>query len=273
MNYAYITVLTGRDYLDGVRTLLYSLNKTKSRFPLVVLVPDDFDRSIQETLTGWGCKVTRAPKVDLGEYARKNPRPYWNETFFKLRIFEMEQYDKLLYIDSDMIVLDNLDHLFDCEHISAVQGGKLIYGWEDINSGLMVIEPNAAEFEAIMELIPTVCESKIKENCGFGDQDVISHYYKYINPRWEGEKRIDERYNANIRCIHELCVLLGYQNIKVIHFVGQKKPWMFTPWEMIKYLVSYTLHHERFRAMCAARYFQYVHLARKYVKDSAKHSR
>ena len=266
MNYAYITVLTSEDYLDGVRTLLYSLNKTKSRFPLVVLVPEDFDMSLRNTLTGWGCEVIQAPRVELGDYAEQNPRPYWNETFFKLRIFELEQYDKLLYIDSDMIVLDNLDHLFDCAHISAVQGGKLIYGWEDINSGLMLIEPSADEFTAIMDLIPTVCESKLRENCGFGDQDVISHYYRHINRKWTGENRLDERYNANIRCIHELCVHFGYENIKVIHFVGAKKPWMFTQPEMVKYLVHHTLHHERYRAQCAAKYFAYVFAAKRTVR-------
>lgn len=263
MNYAYATVLTGEDYLDGVRTLLYSLNKSKSRFPLVVLVPEDFDNNLENILLGWGCQILRAPRVDLGIYAQQNPRPYWNETFFKLRIFEMEQYDKLLYIDSDMIVLDNLDHLFDCEHITACQGGKMIYGWEDINSGLMLVRPNSEEFRAMLGLLPVVCESKIKANCGFGDQDVISHYYKHVNRKWEGEKRLDERYNANIRCIHELCVHFGYENIKVIHFVGAKKPWMFTPAEALKYMIYYAFHHERYRAVCAAKYFQYVRKARK----------
>ena len=269
MNYAYITVLTSADYLEGVRTLLYSLRRTESRFPLVVLVPEDFDTAMRNTLLTWGCQIAHAPKVDLGVYAQQNPRPYWNETFFKLRIFEMEQYDKLLYIDSDMIVLDNLDHLFDREHITACQGGKLVFGWEDINSGLMLIEPSSNEFSALMDLIPTVCESKIKENCGFGDQDVISRYYKHLNQKWEGEKRLDERYNANIRCIHDLCVHFGYENIKVIHFVGAKKPWMFTPLEMAQYLLDHTLHHRRYQAMCAAKYYYYVHLAKRAIKAPA----
>lgn len=268
MNYAYITVLTSADYLEGVRTLLYSLKRTGSAYPLVVLVPEGFDDGLRKILLAWGCRVEQAARVDLGQYAQQNPRPYWNETFFKLRIFAMEQYDKLLYIDSDMIVLDNLDHLFSCTHITACQGGKLIYGWEDMNSGLMLIEPNVQEFDALMNLIPAVCESKIRANCGFGDQDVISHYYKNFNRKWEGSNRLDERYNANIRCIHELCVHFGYENIKVIHFVGAKKPWMFTPFEMAKYLVDHTLHHRRYQAKCAAKYYQYVQLAKRAIKDT-----
>ena len=261
-NYAYVTVINSIDYLDGVRTLLYSLRKVNSQYPVLVLVPRGFDPAAQCKIGRWGGTVLEAEGIGLGELAEKNPRAYWNETFFKLRIFDLISYDKLVYIDADMIVLENLDHLFEREHISAVQGGKVIFGWEDINSGLMVIEPNREEFEAMVSLIPLVCESKIKENMGFGDQDVISYYYKNINRKWEGENRLDERYNAMIRCIHELCVHYGYQNLKVIHFVGERKPWMFSPVEIAGYVFRYTLHHERYRAMCALKYYGYVHRAR-----------
>lgn len=256
--YAYATVLTSEDYLDGIRTLIFSLRKVKSRFPLIVLVPMDFGVRAQEKIVSWGATLLRANQVSLGELAEYNKRTYWNNTFFKLQIFALTQYEKVVYLDSDMIVLDNLDHLFELDHLSAVQGGKMIFGWEDINSGLMVVEPSREEFDELVELIPMVCGNKIKENIGFGDQDVISYYYRHINRKWGPQNRLDERYNAMIRCIHELCVHYGYKNIKVIHFVGEKKPWMFSVPEMVKYVVYYTVHHERYRALCAAKYFWYV---------------
>lgn len=261
-NYAYITVISSIDYLDGIRTLLYSLKKVNSQYPVVVAAPKGFDGSARSRIERWGGTLLEAEPVSLGNLAERNPRAYWNNTFFKLRIFDLIEYEKLVYIDSDMIVLENLDHLFEREHISAVQGGKLIFGWEDINSGLMVIEPNRKEYEELVSLIPLVCEGKIKENMGFGDQDVISYYYRNINRKWEGENRLDERYNAMIRCIHELCVHYGYGNLKVIHFVGERKPWMFSVPEIVKYVVGYTLHHERYRAMCALKYYRYVQCAK-----------
>lgn len=257
-NYRYVTVINTENYLDGVRTLIYSLNKVKSRYPLVVLVPPQFDKLCCHIMESWGAAVEVAENIELGELGGNNPREYWNNTFFKLNIFKMTQYEKLLFIDSDMIVLENMDHIFEMEHITAVQGGKIIFHWEDINSGFMLIRPRVEEYHELCKLIPSVCERKIAAGSGFGDQDVISYYYKYINKCWEGEHRLDERYNANIRCIHELCVHFGYKNIKVIHFVGAKKPWMFSFAEAVKYVVSYTLHHERYRAMCAFKYFRYV---------------
>lgn len=265
-NYAYVTVINSLDYLDGARTLLYSLKKVNSQYPVMIVTPKGFDASAQSKIERWGGTVLEAEAVGLGNLAEKNPRAYWNETFLKLRIFDLVSYDKLVYIDADMIVLENLDHLFERKHISAVQGGKLIFGWEDINSGLMVIEPNRKEYEEMVSLIPLVCERKIEENTGFGDQDVISYYYKNINRKWEEENRLDERYNAMIRCIHELCVHYGYENLKVIHFVGERKPWMFSLAEIARYVVHYTLHHERYRAMCALKYYGYVQKARRKLR-------
>ena len=101
---------------------------------------------------------------------------------------------------------------------------------------------------------------------GFGDQDVISYYYKNVNKKWGEANRLDERYNAMIRCIHELCVHYGINNIKVIHFVGEKKPWMYSWTEMVYYVAKYTLHHERYRAQCAWKYFAYVCQAKRNLK-------
>ncbi len=265
---AYVTVLTSTNYLDGVRTLLFSLNKVESAYPLVVVVPEHFDLSCQQILKAWGCEIVEYPnKIVSEELKQQNKRAYWNDTFFKLCVFDLVQYEKIIYIDLDMILLQNIDHLFENDHISAVQGGKLFFHWEDINSGLMVIKPNHKEFTDLINLVPMVCQKKIEVNEGFGDQDVISYYYKYINRQWEGKNRLDERYNAMIRCIHELCVEFGYNNIKIIHFTGKKKPWMYSTIGALKYVVKYILHHERYRALCAFTYFKYVFMARRELQN------
>ncbi len=258
---AYITVLSSENYLEGVRILLYSMKRVKCTFPLYVLLSESLAH-LRSKIEKWGAPVLVAKDISLGAFEGQNNRQYWNNTFFKLRIFELVQFDKLVYLDNDMILLQNLDHLFSCEHITAVQGGALIYHWEDINSGLMVIRPREEDFREMLNIIPQVCESKIKENCGFGDQDVISYYYRTVNPLWSKEQHLDETYNAMIRCIHELAVHYGYHNIKVVHFIGAKKPWMFSHFAAIRYVIHYFLHHERYRAMYTLRYFVYVYLAR-----------
>lgn len=267
--YAYVTALTSADYLTGIRTLMFSLNKCKSQYPLVVLVPIGFDERCLQAIRNWGGIIRMVENIDLGDLAQMQMRHFWNNTFLKLRVFDMTEFEKVIFVDSDMIVLENLDHLFNKKHISAVQGGKLIFHWEDINSGLMVVEPNHKEFSEMVKLIPAVCRRKIESNEGFGDQDVISYYYKSINRLWDEDNRLDERYNAMIRCIHELCVILGYKNIKVIHFTGEKKPWMFSLHEALKYIVHYIVKHERYRSLCALKYFCYVYIAKIKFREPA----
>lgn len=103
--YAYVTVLTSQNYLAGIRTLLFSLNKVKSSYPLVVLVPAGFDQQCQQTMKAWGASVEVVDDIDLGDLAQKQVRAYWNNTFLKLRVFDLIQFDKIIYVDSDMIVL------------------------------------------------------------------------------------------------------------------------------------------------------------------------
>jgi len=45
-------------------------------------------------------------------------------TFSKLNIWKIVDYDKLVYLDADTIVLENIDNLFNYEELSAVLGGS-----------------------------------------------------------------------------------------------------------------------------------------------------
>lgn len=47
---AYITILIGRDYLDGVKVLKRSLDKTKPKHPFYVLLPDNISKDIADEL-------------------------------------------------------------------------------------------------------------------------------------------------------------------------------------------------------------------------------
>ena len=38
--YAYITIVSSENYLNGIKSLLYSMQKVKSKYPLYVLIPE-----------------------------------------------------------------------------------------------------------------------------------------------------------------------------------------------------------------------------------------
>jgi lipopolysaccharide biosynthesis glycosyltransferase len=89
----------------------------------------------------------------------KNPE-FAQNCFMKLHLWEVEsEYDKVIYLDSDMLVVRNIDHLFDLKTTFAacpayVQSldlktrRVLSAGYSDrlFNAGFLVIEPNISTF-------------------------------------------------------------------------------------------------------------------------------
>ncbi|CAI7869303.1 unnamed protein product [Closterium sp. NIES-54] len=63
----------------------------------------------------------------------------------KLRLWQLTEYAKLVFIDSDLLLLTSVDFLFSYPEISA-RGND----GSDFNSGVMVLEPSDCTFELLM---------------------------------------------------------------------------------------------------------------------------
>jgi alpha-N-acetylglucosamine transferase len=104
----------------GVEALIFSLIKVNSQFPLIVLYSTQVTESIRQKLERF---VTRIPyKVsfqcvpdigipELTDRKKIHVDGWINSGYTKLHIFGMEEYDKIVYIDSDAIVLENVDEV------------------------------------------------------------------------------------------------------------------------------------------------------------------
>lgn len=148
-NNSYITVLSTENYLLGVLCLIKSLRETKTKYPISVLITDNISLETEEILKSYDVNVIRKQKIDVPENIKnKNERgvfSHWTNTFDKLLIFELTEFNKLVYLDSDMYVRHNIDELFERKSISAVIdrriGPIISEDWIKLTSGLMVIEP------------------------------------------------------------------------------------------------------------------------------------
>lgn len=69
----------------------------------------------------------------------------------KLHAFRLTQYSKVIYLDSDVLVLRPISHLFELKHeFSAVPD----IGWPDcFNSGVMVFTPNYEWFDLLVNAV------------------------------------------------------------------------------------------------------------------------
>ncbi len=234
---AFITLLSSADYYDGVIVLKRSLQAVRSRYPFYCVLAANIDELIEGRLIKDGIQFVRLTQhVDThSRISGGSSFERWNNTFDKLQIWGLTQFEKIVFLDSDVLVMNNIDHLFDCEPFSGVCAGKSYPGhdnWTGINSGVMVIEPDIHVKRKLIELIPIVSHAYEQKNRLMGDQDVLQWFLK---DRWDDNSslQLDEGYNVFADFLKYYIRSLGYswedeayKKIYVVHFIGKAKPWM-----------------------------------------------
>ena len=221
----YITVLSDNSFINGVVALHKSLNEVNSIYPLCCIVTPE--------VTEENLNVLRQLDINIIE---KNPNYYsektnemiqiietldtygWHKAMVKLELFNLTQFKKLVYLDSDMIVHQNIDELFCKPHMSAARDCYDINGYfgngQTFNSGLMVIEPNEEEYNNIIKHLKTFNSSEQLVH----DQLVLQTYFT----EWPHDNQLLEPiYN------YWSTYADTSEPIKVTHFVD-KKPWRET---------------------------------------------
>ncbi|CAI5530659.1 unnamed protein product [Closterium sp. Naga37s-1] len=159
---AYATVLHSSDhYVCGAIVLGHSIRRTGSSHEMVALVSKEIKEESRRGLreAGWTVKEIeriRNPNAVKGTYNE------WN--YSKLRLWQQTEYTKLLFIDSDLLLLTSVDFLFSYPEISA-RGND----GSDFNSGVMVLEPSDCTFELLMANLERV------RSANGGDQGFLNN--------------------------------------------------------------------------------------------------
>ncbi|ETN43317.1 uncharacterized protein HMPREF1541_02476 [Cyphellophora europaea CBS 101466] len=109
------TLITNTQYLSGLLTLEYSLRKYDTKYPLIALYTDSFPAEGHEALKRRGIIAREIPYLLPSvpkEYAQ-DPRFY--DCWSKLAPYSLTEYDRVVQLDSDMLVLQNMDELMGLE--------------------------------------------------------------------------------------------------------------------------------------------------------------
>lgn len=222
---AYITLLSTNQYLDGVLTLNQSLIDTGAKYPLVVGVTSDIYPEVRNILFQKKLQIIELQDFSYRADCKTNfiarGMPHWYHTAAKIRIFGLTEFEKLVYLDSDMLVLKNLDHLFDCPDGSASEDSPMTHSENrsshyQLNSGLLVIEPSKEKEKKLIEL------SNVHNAA---DQDLIRMLYSdWVDKK---ELHLPDTYNIfNSQISKYQKAGLKIEDFMVIHFIGKIKPFM-----------------------------------------------
>lgn len=220
---AYITVLTTNEYLDGVLALYQSLKDVGSKYPLVVGITGNIYPFARELLTKLKIEIVELEDFSFSEQTIKKLKafgtPHWAYTAAKLQVFGLCQFEKLVFLDSDMLVLKNIDHLFEKPHMTAAIDSPMLYSenidkHRHLNSGLMVIEP-AAEIEKKLKQLST--------EYSLPDQELIRLLY----PNWVHQTELQLPVTYNLFAMYYEKYYKANASVKdtyVVHFIGKEKP-------------------------------------------------
>lgn len=118
------TLITNTAYLTGLLTLDYSLKKHGTKYPLVALYTDTFPAEGHRALDERGI-----PKQHVKYLLPTVKKDYSNDPRFydcwsKLTPFSLVEYERVVQLDSDMLVLQNMDELMDLELDPPIEGGR-----------------------------------------------------------------------------------------------------------------------------------------------------
>ena len=97
----------------------------------------------------------------------------WAESYTKLLAFNQTDYERILHLDSDSTVLQNMDELFFIEPAFVAMPRAYWLGFQDriLSSQLLLLQPNEHEFDRVM-----------KATSGAGgndyDMDLLNNLYK-----------------------------------------------------------------------------------------------
>jgi lipopolysaccharide biosynthesis glycosyltransferase len=230
MKQTFVTYLGTDSFLPGLLVLAYSYRSHSAVSPFLVLVNEQVSGWVFDFLKIYGFDYKKVRGIDNPHLLINGDREF-HSVYGKLNVFNLICYDKVVYLDADMVICESLQELFQRPHLSAVTAGSLVpcnSSWKDLNSGLMVIQPDKELFEEMLSKV-SILPSSTK-----GDQGFLHSFY----PKWSTwkELHLDHKYNIPAQYLDEYASIgfcrFDYEkgiartdNIAVLHYWGPIKPW------------------------------------------------
>lgn len=251
---AWITLLTQPGYAAGVMTLHKSLQKTHSAYPLVVMVTDNIDAATRQSLEQQGCLLRDVQAIGPESNLKQSyANARFSEVWTKLAAWKLTEFERVVFLDADMLVIRNMDELFDLtlkeEGIAACHACRCnpnkipsypkswrpencFYSYcrglehteepEEVdnylNAGFLVLTPDEAVYEDMLQKLAGLDDLS---RYLFAEQDFLNDYF---HQRWQPLPYI---YNALKTLPFQHMTMWDLSEVKNLHYIIDK------PWEKV----------------------------------------
>lgn len=247
--FAWVTLLTQPDYFVGVKALHRSLKRSETQWPLIVMVTAAIGRETREDLQTHGCVIYPVePLMPDSKLDHHYASDRFGEVWSKLRVWELTDCERVVFLDADMLVLRNMDELFTLDlgeyalaachacrcnpnHIASYparwQPENCHYTWQArgepapasldryLNGGFLVLKPDQGVFEWLQRKVVAIDDLR---RYPFSEQDLLNEVFEH---RWLPLPYI---YNALKTLPFQHSAIWRQEEVKNLHFI-LAKPW------------------------------------------------
>uniref|UniRef100_A0A453AM21 Hexosyltransferase n=1 Tax=Aegilops tauschii subsp. strangulata TaxID=200361 RepID=A0A453AM21_AEGTS len=198
-------------------------------------VPEDH----RQKLLAQGCVVREIVPVYPPESQTQFAMAYYVINYSKLRIWEFVEYERMVYLDADIQLYDNIDHLFDLEmgsfyavmdcfcektwsHTPQYEIGycqqcpdRVVWPERDLgvpppplyfNAGMFMHEPSMATAKALLDKLV------VTDPTPFAEQDFLNMFFRDVY------KPIPPVYNLVLAMLWRHPENIQLHKVKVVHY-------------------------------------------------------
>lgn len=229
-NNIYVTYLSNdRDY-KGVLLLNYNLKKYNHKYNLECIVLEGVSNKVKNIL--------EKSKIKLHVFVLKNVLSEFNidglyseylinkHYYGKYLIFFLTNYNKIVYLDTDILVKKNIDELFDYDTTNSIYmtydtstyEGDIYFKKKAFNSGVIILEPSLNMYNNLYKGL-----YEYKDNI-FNNNATDQTIFNFLN-----EKSIINISYLNFK--YNYIAIFGENkniidsDISMVHFILFPKPW------------------------------------------------
>jgi hypothetical protein len=212
-------------YGAGLRACVNSLRRHHATLPpIIVLQPEGDGATLAD--------VDEVRSFDPAPYAAIAPlNTYWgSEIFYKFAVFALRDFERVVYLDCDTLVMDDVSALWDLDQHAdaAVYGvretqdmGTLAMMLEKVNTGVLVLNRPLLSPDVHQAMIEIARAGTTYDG---SDQGVVNHFLEERPQLRVGA--LDPAYNVMVTWKK-----LGRweqirDQVRILHFVNKFKPWV-----------------------------------------------
>ncbi len=227
---AYVTLVTNADFARGAAALIRSLRLSGTTADLVVMHTRGVTTNDLKPLRAQGARLVPVDLPDMSAAFNaahervalhgkvpftKGNKPSFHtplDNFAKVRLWQLD-YERVVFLDADTLVLRNCDRLFEYPEFCAAPNVYASLGdFRRMNSGVFTARPDAATFAAMMGMLDTPDAFWPRT-----DQSFLQAFF----PDWHG---LPVTYNMLQYVWFNLPALWHWPDIHILHY-QYEKPW------------------------------------------------